>query len=81
MVHQIESGLYKRQALAIKTTNFKERLLSPLVDFIRWTDDGGHICGNWDPLLYYYHWDTVRLAAFQDGETGADALWGGGSQN
>ena len=30
LVHQIESGLYKRQALAIKTTNFKERLLAPL---------------------------------------------------
>lgn len=30
LVHQVESGLYQRQALAIKTTNYKERLLAPL---------------------------------------------------
>lgn len=30
LVHQVESGLYQRQALAVKTTNFKERLLAPL---------------------------------------------------
>ena len=30
LVHQVESMLYQRQALAIKTTNFKERLLAPL---------------------------------------------------
>ena len=30
LVHQIESGLYQRQALVKKTTNFKEQLLAPL---------------------------------------------------
>ncbi|WP_460641042.1 PDDEXK nuclease domain-containing protein [Lacrimispora brassicae] len=30
LVHQIESSLYKRQALADKATNFKERLMEPL---------------------------------------------------
>lgn len=30
LVHQIESGLYKRQALVQKATNFKEQLMEPL---------------------------------------------------
>lgn len=30
LVHQVESKLYDRQALAIKTTNFQENLLAPL---------------------------------------------------
>lgn len=30
LVHQIESGLYQRQALAVKTTNFQTQLLAPL---------------------------------------------------
>lgn len=30
LAHQLESGLYSRQVLAIKTTNFKEQLLQPL---------------------------------------------------
>lgn len=30
LVHQIESNLYERQALAVKTTNFKQQLWNPL---------------------------------------------------
>lgn len=30
LAHQLESGLYARQVLAVKTTNFREQLLQPL---------------------------------------------------